>query len=109
MYAPLHPGRVLRETCLDGIPVPEAAARLGVAPEVLEPLLQGICPISPDLALRLEAAGWSNAEFWMRLQAYFDLAQERLRRERASSAPAPSPAAVERTVVARSSPIAPER
>ena len=79
MYAPLHPGRVLRETCLDGIPVPEAAARMGVAPEILEPLLQGTRPISPDLALRLEAAGWSNAEFWMRLQAYYDLAQERLR------------------------------
>lgn len=83
MYASLHLGRVLRETCLAGIPVPEAAARMGVAPEVLEPLLQGTRPVSPDLALRLEAAGWSNAEFWMLLQVYFDLAQERLRRERA--------------------------
>ena len=25
----------------------------------------------------LEAVGWSNAEFWMRLQANYDLAQER--------------------------------
>lgn len=101
MYASLHPGHVLRETCLDGIPVTEAAARMGVAPEVLEPLLLGTRPISPDLALRLEAAGWSNAEFWMRLQAYYDLAQERLRHERASNAPASAAAAVGRTVVVR--------
>lgn len=29
------------------------------------------------LALRLERIGWSNAEFWMRLQAHYDLAQAR--------------------------------
>ena len=28
---------------------------------------------------RLERIGWSNAEFWMRRQAYYDLAQERRR------------------------------
>jgi len=33
------------------------------------------------MAIRLEKAGWSNAEFWLRLQAAYDLAQARLRQE----------------------------
>ena len=38
--------------------------------------------MTPILGLALEAAGISNASFWMRLQGSYDLAQERLRRER---------------------------
>lgn len=30
------------------------------------------------MAIRLERAGWSNADFWMRRQAYYELAQARL-------------------------------
>ncbi len=29
------------------------------------------------MAIRLEKAGWSNAEHWLRLQAAYDLAQAR--------------------------------
>lgn len=29
------------------------------------------------MAIRLEKAGWSNADHWMRLQAAYDLAQAR--------------------------------
>lgn len=29
------------------------------------------------MAIRLEKAGWSNAEFWLRRQANFNLAQAR--------------------------------
>ena len=90
MYTPMHPGLVLRETCLNGLPVAEAAARMGVTPEALERLISGTCSLSPDIALRLEAAGWSNAEFWMRVQAYYDLAQERLR-QASNSEPSESP------------------
>ena len=31
------------------------------------------------MALALERIGWSNASFWMRLQAAYELAQERRR------------------------------
>jgi len=31
------------------------------------------------MALALERQGWSNADFWMRLQAAYDLAQARRR------------------------------
>lgn len=80
LYTPMHPGFVLRETCLNGLSVAEVASRLGVASEILERLIEGACSLSPEIALRLEVAGWSNAEFWMRVQAYYDLANERLLR-----------------------------
>lgn len=35
---------------------------------------------TPELALRLEAAGWPIPERWTRLQSSYDLAQARLRR-----------------------------
>ena len=34
------------------------------------------------MALALERIGWSNAAFWVRRQAQYDLAQERIRQER---------------------------
>ena len=40
--------------------------------------------ISPAMALALERVGWSNAAFWARRQAQYDLAQERIRQERVS-------------------------
>ena len=42
-------------------------------------LLNGKAGISPSMALALERIGWSNASFWMRLQAAYELAQERRR------------------------------
>jgi len=40
-------------------------------------LLNGQAGISPEMAIRLEMAGWSNAETWTRLQANYELAQAR--------------------------------
>ena len=40
--------------------------------------------ITPSLALRLQAVGWSNAPFWVRLQADYNLDQEILRQGRAA-------------------------
>ena len=34
------------------------------------------------MAIRLEKAGWSNAEFWVRRQATYDLVQARRREDR---------------------------
>ena len=57
--------------------VTECARRLGVARNTLSRLLNGRLGISPRMALALERIGWSNADHWMRLQAAYDLAQER--------------------------------
>ena len=81
MNNPPHPGRSIRVNCLEplGLSVTGAARGLGVARHTLSRVLHGHAAISPEMAIRLEKAGWSNAEFWLRLQAAYDLAQARTR------------------------------
>ena len=43
---------------------------LGVSRPTLSRVLNGHAGVSPDLAIRLEKAGWSNAEHWLRLPNY---------------------------------------
>lgn len=75
---PTHPGESVRDA-LEGAgwSVNELAARLGVSRNTASRLLNGRCGISPSVALALEGIGWSTAEFWMRRQARYDLAQAR--------------------------------
>ena len=79
MKAPAHPGPGIRDNCLDplGLSVAEAAAILGVSRRTLARVLNGRAAISPETAIRFEKAGWSNAEFWLRCQTAYDLAQAR--------------------------------
>ena len=79
MKSPPHPGRSIREICLEplGLNVTQAAEVLGVARHTLSRVLNGHAAVSPDMAIRLEKAGWSNADFWMRRQSSYDLARVR--------------------------------
>ena len=79
MTFPPHPGLSIKQNCLDalGLSVTEAAKVLGVARHTLSRVLNGHAAISPEMAIRLEKAGWSNADFWLRLQAAYDLARAR--------------------------------
>ena len=79
MKSPSHSGHSIKENCLDplGLKVTEAAKVLGVARHTLSRVLNGHVAISPEMAIRLEKAGWSNAEFWLRRQNSYDLAQAR--------------------------------
>ena len=79
MFNPPHAGRSIRENCLEplGLNVTEAAQVLGVARHTLSRVLNGHAGISPEMAIRLEKAGWSSAEFWLRRQTAWDLAQAR--------------------------------
>ena len=81
MKNPPHPGRTIKNTCLEPLElsVTAAAAHLGVARHTLSRVLNGQAGISPEMAIRLEMAGWSNAETWTRLQANYELAQARQR------------------------------
>ena len=83
MKTPPHPGRSIKDACLDalGLTVTEAATALGVARHTLSRLVNGHSAISPEMAIRLEKAGWSNADHWLRLQAAYDLAQARERED----------------------------
>ncbi len=79
MKNPPHPGRSIKENCLEpfGLNVTEAARILDVARHTLSRVVHGHAAISPEMAVRLEKAGWSNAEFWLRRQTAYDLAQVR--------------------------------
>ena len=75
MLRPSHPGQSILFGCLgDELDTAAAAAQLGVSPAALAEVLAGRAPVTPDLARRLERAGWSNASFWLRRQAAFDAA-----------------------------------
>ena len=76
MRNPLHPGVNIREGWMvDGMSVFDAATRIGVPPDSLGQVLGGLQGISPELASKLEAAGWSRGDLWLRLQAAYDKAQ----------------------------------
>lgn len=78
MHNPVHPGEVLREDVLVelGLGVGEAAQRLGVSRVALSRVLHGHARITPNLAVRLEAAGVSTARAWLAMQAAYDLDAE---------------------------------
>ena len=91
MKNPPHPGLSIKRNCLDplGLSVTEAAKVLGVARHTLSRVLNGRAAVSPAMAIRLEKAGWSNAEFWLRRQTTYDLAQARKGEHRIKIKPYP--------------------
>jgi addiction module HigA family antidote len=97
MHNPAHPGEIIREACLKplGLTVTAAADGLGVTRKALSDLLNGHSGVSADMAIRLEKAGWSTAEHWLRLQLQRDLWEARRRSDgiqikRRFSEPAPA-------------------
>ena len=83
---PSHPGRHIYhgwmeavEGVSEGVSVIAAAQKLGVSRTALSRVLNGHASITVALALKLEAAGWSTAETWVRMQANYDLVRERRR------------------------------
>ncbi len=78
MKAPPHPGLAVRDELDElGLSIAEAAEGLGVARQTLHRLVGGESGISPEMAYRLERGIGSNADFWLRLQANYDLAEVR--------------------------------
>jgi len=72
---------ILREDCLRplGLTVTAAAKGLGVSRGSLSELLNGRNGVSPEMAIRLEMAGWGSAESWLRNQLSHDLWRARQR------------------------------
>ena len=75
MNNPAHPGKVIRLACLtpSGLTVTAAAKWLGVTRKTLSDLVNERGGVSPEMAIRLEKAGWSTADAWLRMQGAFDL------------------------------------
>src|SRR5579864_6145735 len=81
MKNPPHPGHSIKDACLAPLrlSVTDGARVLGVARHTLSRVINGQAGISPEMAIRLEKAGWSNADHWLRLQTAYDLFQARQR------------------------------
>ncbi|WP_428099730.1 HigA family addiction module antitoxin [Candidatus Rariloculus sp.] len=85
MKNPPHPGETVRFECLEAaaLTVTEAARQLRCSRPTLSRVLNGRAAISPEMALAFEGLGWSSADFWMRRQAAYNLAQARRRADAA--------------------------
>ena len=77
MKNPPHPGRIIREECIEplNLTVTAAAAGLGVTRKTLSELINGKAGISPEMAIRLSKAFGSRPEVWLGLQLDYDLVQ----------------------------------
>lgn len=76
MKNPIHPGRLVRQDCLEplGLSVTAGAKALGVTRQTLNNVVNERAGISPEMAIRLSKAFGSTAETWLAMQAAFDLA-----------------------------------
>ena len=85
---PCHPGEILREAVDEcGWTVTEFAKQIGIARNTASRLLNGHSAISPTVALALEGIGWSEADYWLRMQLNYDLAIARSKSETATVRP----------------------
>ncbi len=84
MKNPVHPGRIVRQDCLEPLhlTVTAAARVLGVTRQTLNNVVNGKAGISPEMAIRLSKAFGSTAEAWLAMQTAFDLAQARKHEDR---------------------------
>ena len=72
---PVHPGEILREDILPevGLSVAATAKGLGVSRQMLHDILAERRPLSAVMCLKVSRLLGSTPEFWMRLQAEYDL------------------------------------
>lgn len=84
-FEPTHPGEVLREDFLKemGLTQYALAKALGVPQIRISEIVNGKRAISPDTALRLARYFGTSAEFWLSMQATYDLeiARDRVGRQ----------------------------
>ncbi len=80
--APVHPGEILLEEFMKplGLSQTRLGRDLGVSPRRINEIIHGKRSITADTALRLSRYFGTSAEFWLGLQADYDLdmATERL-------------------------------
>ena len=78
----VHPGEMLREEFLKplGLTQVEAARELGMSVNRLNELVLGKRGVTADTALRLARRFKTTPQFWMHMQANFDLKAAMVRR-----------------------------
>ena len=71
---PMHPGEFLRET-LDELGISQAqfARAIGVSPMRVSHVVNGARPVTAELALLFGRAFGQSPQYWLNLQATYDL------------------------------------
>ena len=73
-----HPGRILkRELEAGDLSAAALALKLRIAPQRIQEIVAGRRAISPETALRLGRFFGNEPEFWLAMQASYDLAMLR--------------------------------
>lgn len=72
----IAPGETIKENMIFlGMNQSELAARLGITQKDLSNILNGSAPITYETALKLETVLGASAQFWMNLEANYQLNQ----------------------------------
>lgn len=79
LIEPIHPGEVLMEDFIKGFGITQnkLAVAIGVPPRRINEIVHGKRGITADTAVRLAKYFGVSAEFWMNLQAHYELRIER--------------------------------
>ena len=74
-FAPVTPGEMLKEEFLTeyGLSQSRLAKAIGISPNRIAEIVNNRRRITADTALRLGLYFGNSPEFWMNLQAYYDL------------------------------------
>jgi addiction module HigA family antidote len=75
IFAPVTPGEMLKEEFLTeyGLSKNQLAKAVGISPNRIAEIVNNRRRITADTALRLGLYFGNSAEFWMNLQAHYDL------------------------------------
>ncbi len=79
LYPPIHPGEILQDEYLTplGLTQHRVAVAIGVPPRRINEIVHGTRRITADTALRLARYFATSDEFWLNLQAHYDMETER--------------------------------
>ena len=74
-HAPPHPGKILQESYLEplALSITDAAAKLLMTRPNLSAIINGKAAVSPLMALKLAKAFKTTPQYWLSLQANYDL------------------------------------
>ncbi|MEX2212629.1 MAG: HigA family addiction module antitoxin [Phycisphaeraceae bacterium] len=72
---PVHPGEILKHDFLDplGITAYRLGKDIGVSPQHIGRIVNGLRGIGGDMALRLARYFGTSAQLWMGLQAHYEI------------------------------------
>lgn len=78
-YPPIHPGKILLKEFIEelGLNQHRVALAIGVHPRRINEIVLGKRGITAETALKLASFFGNSAEFWMRLQARYEIQREK--------------------------------